>query len=195
MSNARRFIIPAFFALAAGCTRDSEHTAVSDTSKTTTSARPDTLVASPATLTVNERGIGPLQAGMTVAEAAAAMSGALVLPSGTDTAGCAYVKWSGGPPGVRVMLESGRIARVDVDTLGTATVAGAQVGDTEERLLSLYNGRTAVRPHKYEQGAHYVTVLDNADTTFALVFETVGGRVTRYRAGHRPQVEYVEGCG
>ncbi len=29
----------------------------------------------------------------------------------------------------------------------------------------------------------------------AIVFEAVKGRIARYRAGLRPQVEYVEGCG
>lgn len=193
MLNGLRLIIPAVIALAVGCTREAEHGAAGDTSATP--RRPEPPTTSPATLNVTERGIGPLQAGMSVQEATAAVGGALTLPAGADAAGCSYAQWRSGPPGVRIMVEAGRVARVDVDSLGTTTVAGAQVGDTEASILALYNGRTTVHPHKYEQGGHYVTVVDRADTTFALVFETIGGRVLRYRAGQRPQVEYVEGCG
>ncbi|HZF68866.1 MAG TPA: hypothetical protein VEZ47_12565, partial [Gemmatirosa sp.] len=89
----------------------------------------------------------------------------------------------------------GRIARVDVDTLPVATSVGARVGDDEARIDSLYAGRVTVRPHKYEAGRYLVVTPDRADTTLAIVFETSGGRVTRYRAGRRPMVEYVEGCG
>ena len=88
----------------------------------------------------------------------------------------------------------GRVARVDVDSAGTATDAGARVGDAEADVQRAYGGRAVVTPHKYETG-HYLTVTDAADSAFALVFETRGGTVTRYRAGRRPQVEYVEGCG
>src|SRR5690242_9238730 len=42
--------------------------------------------ASP-TYTVTERGIGPLKAGMTFAEADAALGGALLVPVGVDTTG------------------------------------------------------------------------------------------------------------
>ena len=33
-----------------------------------------------------------------------------------------------------------------------------------------------------------------ADSGFEVVFETDSQRVTRYRAGRLPEVEYVEGC-
>jgi len=145
-------------------------------------------------MTVTERGIGPLRAGMTLSEASAALGGALGAPS-ADTAGCRYVQWPGGPPGVRVMVEGGRIARVDVDSAGVRTATGVGIGDTEEQVQRQYGGRAAVSPQKYGEG-HYLTVTPNpSDTSYAIVFETSGGKVTRYRAGRRPQVEYVEGCG
>jgi hypothetical protein len=39
-----------------------------------------------------------------------------------------------------------------------------------------------------------VTPSAAADKQFRIVFETARGRVTRYRAGLMPSVEYVEGC-
>jgi hypothetical protein len=130
---------------------------------------------------------------MTFAEADAALAGALLVPVGVDTTGCDYLVWDKGPSGVHVMFDEHRIARVDVDTAGIATAAGARVGDDEARIKRLYSGQVTVTPHKYEDG-HYLTVTPAADKRFRIIFETSGGRVTRYRAGMMPSVEYVEGC-
>ena len=117
------------------------------------------------------------------------------MAAGADTASCRYVQWRGAPPGVRVMVEGGRIARVDVDSAGVRTAGGAGIGDTEDEVQRLYSGHVSVTPQKYVDG-HYLTVTPNAaDSGYAIVFETSGGKVTRFRAGRRPQVEYVEGCG
>lgn len=145
------------------------------------------------TYTVTERGIGPLKAGMTFAEADAALGGALLVPVGVDTTGCDYLVWDRGPYGVHVMFDEHRVARVDIDTSGIATAAGARIGDDEARIKRLYPGQVTVTPHKYEDG-HYLTVTPAADKRFRIIFETSGGRVTRYRAGMMPSVEYVEGC-
>ena len=142
---------------------------------------------------VSEHGLGPLRTGMTVAQAKTALGSALVVPAEYDSAGCDYARWSAAPAGVRVMLDQGRIARIEVDSANVATAAGARVGDTEQRIQSLYPGRVTVTPHKYEDGK-YLTVNTVGDSSLAIVFETSKGRVTRYRAGRRPAVEYVEGC-
>ena len=142
---------------------------------------------------VTEHGLGPLRTGMTIAQATTALGGALAVPVEYDTTECDYATWRGGPRGVHVMIDQGRIARVEVDSVGVATAAGARVGDTEERIQSLYPGRVTVTPHKYEDG-RYLTVNGVGDSSAAIVFETSKGRVTRYRAGRRPAVEYVEGC-
>ena len=178
----RLVLILLAFTLPIGCNRGTDR------------ATPVDSALPAAALTVTERGIGPLRAGMTLAEASRALGGALIRPAQRDTAACGYAQWRGGPPGVRVMVEGGRVVRVDVDSASIRTAAGAGIGDTEEQLERLYRGHTSVAPHKYEDG-HYVTVTDPADTSFAIVFETTGGKVARYRAGLRPQVEYVEGCG
>jgi hypothetical protein len=182
-------------AFAAACTRGGERSAPADTAAAAPAATAANAASqSPSDSTVTARGLGALRAGMTVAEASAALRGALALPAGADSAGCTYAVWRGGPAGVRVMIEGGRVVRVDVDSAGIRTAAGAEVGDGEERVQRLYGGRAVVSPHKYEEG-HYLTVTDPTDSAFALVLETRDGKVTRYRAGRRPQVEYVEGCG
>jgi hypothetical protein len=151
----------------------------------------------PSALAVTARGLGPLQAGMTIAQARTALNGALIGPKSADTSSCGYVQWRGGPPGVRIMTASGRIARIDVGSGTLATAAGARIGDSEQLIDSLYAGRVATTPHKYTKGGHYLTVTPPAggDSEYRIVFETDGKRVTAYRAGKRPEVEYVEGCG
>ena len=195
----QRRITPAMLLLAAAaCTGGTDR---ADTSAPRPSAANDTRPAVPSTppamtpasdSAVTEHGLGPLRAGMTFADAKQALGGALIA---ADTTGCHYATWRGGPRGVRVMIDGGRVARVDVDSAGVATEAGARVGDSEERIQRLYAGRVKTTPHKYEEGGHYLTVDAADDSSFAIVFETSKGKVTRYRAGRRPAVEYVEGCG
>jgi hypothetical protein len=138
---------------------------------------------------VTARGIGALRVGMTMAETAAAL-GAPVAASATP-AECAYVTPPGAPDGVKLMTLGGRVARVDVTSAGVRTEEGAQVGDSEMRVRELYP-RAVASPHKYTDG-RYLTVI--GDASHRLVFETDGERVTRYRSGRLPEVEWVEGCG
>lgn len=132
---------------------------------------------------VSEGGAGPIRIGMTADE----------LRPHVETLGqvegCVYTKVPTAP-GLLVMLFGGRVVRLDVTAVGLATAAGAQVGDTEQRVRELYPGLQA-EPHKYTDG-HYLVV--DANQGRRLVFETDGARVTRYRAGAIPQVDWVEGC-
>jgi len=132
---------------------------------------------------------------MTVAEAKAVVPG-FTVPASRDSTACTYGKANSLPAGVNVMVEGGKIVRVEVRRGDVATSAGARIGDSEERIKTLYPNASA-SPHKYTPGGHYLTVgpASGADSAFRIIFETDGKRVTTYRAGTRPQVEYVEGCG
>lgn len=130
---------------------------------------------------------GGLQPGGTAARS-------LVIPAKLQE--CDYVRVKNAPAGLLLMVEKGKISRVDV-TEGTtiATTAGARIGDTEERIRSLYPGQVTVQPHKYTDGhSLVVTPKDPAQKDYRIVFETDGKKVTRYRSGKVPSVEYVEGC-
>lgn len=145
---------------------------------------------------VSVRGIGPLEAGMSPARAYEVLH--LVPPPPADTAwtSCDYVALGSLPAGVRVMVEDGRIARIDVRDTVVSTQEGARVGDSEARIRQLYADRLEIQPHKYTDG-HYLVVRSPvpADSSFRLVFETDGKRVLEYRAGRLPPVQYVERCG
>jgi hypothetical protein len=151
--------------------------------------------------TVRFDGAGPLRVGMTFDEARTALGGDLAM---NDAAGavepgpdrCDLPRSAALPAGVRVMVEGQRVVRVQVDSGATATAEGARIGDGEARIQQLYGDRMTVQPHKYTDGRYLVVRPEaQSDTTHLLVFETEGGVVRRFRAGQKPQVEYVEGCG
>ena len=89
-----------------------------------------------------------------------------------------------------VMLVDGVVARVDVIGPSVATEEGARVGDSEARIKELYS-TARTEPHKYTDG-HYLVVDTAANRRF--IFETDGMKVTRYRSGAVPAVDWVEGC-
>jgi hypothetical protein len=174
-----------------GCGRDAGEREVTVDSVTVSPLAP-AAADSPVQWRLSETGIGAVKVGMTVAEAAAALS---LPPAAPDTQACAYVGLGGLPDGVSLMTESGRIVRVDVgDSSAVATTRGARVGWTEAQVLAAYPG-ARVEPHKYEDG-HYLVAIPGApaDTLHRIVFETARGVVTRFRGGVAPAVEYVEGC-
>lgn len=146
-------------------------------------------------LALNEDGLGQIQVGMTLAEA---VNMGLLNENPNMKSNCDFVfpaVGAGIPEGVSVMVVKGDIARIDVDTGSVTTEDGAKIGDTEDRLKSIYDGDLQIGPHKYIEGGHYMTVMgDSASAGKAIVFETDGKRVTMFRAGRLPEVKWVEGC-
>jgi hypothetical protein len=144
--------------------------------------------------TVSPRGIGQISAGMTLDEANAATGNALIVPPTLQE--CDWVRVKDAPKGLLLMVEGGKITRVNIDDSSTiATTNGAKVGDTEAQIELLFAGQVEVQPHKYTDG-HYlvVTPVDPAEKDYRIVFETDGKKVLRYRSGLVPSVQYVEGC-
>jgi len=144
---------------------------------------------------VTPRGIGPLRVGMTRGEVEAVLGALVPAPGDSGWRQCAFIAPAELPAGVRLMVEGGTVVRVDVDSGRAATAAGARIGDSEAHIRDLYK-TTVATPLKYGSG-HTLTVTPTAavDRALRLVFETDGRHVTRFRAGRRPAVEYVEGCG
>ena len=142
--------------------------------------------------TLTATGIGPLRVGTSVARLMAELS---ATPDTADIGGgCEYVRAREAPDSVLLMIEGRRLVRVDVVGGRTTTAEGVGVGDTEARIRQLYPDARRV-PHKYTSGAYLVAIPGApADTVHRLVFETDGTRVTRFRGGMMPQVEWVEGC-
>jgi hypothetical protein len=147
-------------------------------------------------LALSEEGLGPIQIGMTLDDA---VSMGLLNERPDIKAACDFVfpaVGAGIPFGVNVMVVKRKVARIDVDTGLVTTEDGVKIGDTEDRVKSIYGDEVEVMPHKYLEGHHYMIVRgDSASAGRAIVFETDGKRVTMFRAGRLPEVEWVEGCG
>ena len=124
-------------ALAAALCACRSDAAPRDTRAPDTSAAPPTAAA-PAADTSGRQvlradGIGPLRVGMTLAEAARALGGV------SDTTklerACDYVQPTAADLGVALMVEEGRVTRVDVrDSSRVATAAGIALGDSASRV-------------------------------------------------------------
>lgn len=134
-----------------------------------------------------------MRVGMSSAEVRTTLGLAAAAPFAKGT--CEYLEAAALPVRLYFMTESDTLVRIDVRDSTVATREGARVGDTEARIASLYGSALRVTPHKYTgPKGHYLTVTPANDSTHLIVFETDGERVTTYRVGRKPQVEYVEGC-
>jgi len=137
------------------------------------------------------QGVGPIRVGMRLAVLRQVARVPLTVEPEL-TKGCTYAYPESGSQSIAFMLSDGVVARTDVEAPGFRTLSGAQVGDSEERIKSLYQGRFVVTPHAYSDG-RYITVTSR-NQRFALVFETDGEVVTSFHIGRLPEVLYVEGC-
>jgi hypothetical protein len=183
----------ALLAMLLACVRANDTATDTGRADAAGAAASTTTRLSAAAWTVTETGWGPIRAGMSVADARAALGGELPEPTNRE---CDHVRPPGGPKGVLLMTVGGQVARVDVIDTTVATAAGARVGDSEARINALYPDRVQTGPHKYVDG-HYLVVRrgTDSDSVYRLIFETDGQRVTRYRGGRLPEVEWVESCG
>jgi hypothetical protein len=196
----RQYSIALIAILSLACNRnegsptDSAATAVTPTPAPADSATSTGAGASATGWTVTTAGIGAVRVDMSAAELRQA-AGDFTAPAASEA--CSYVRPASLPAGVSVMLANGRTARIDIDSAGVRTDAGISVGDSSAAVLRAYAGRVTTMPHKYVPGGEYITVRPVSPTHSALriVFESEAGRVTRYRAGRVPEVEWVERCG
>ena len=165
-----------------------------DTVTAITDSAPDSSVAAdttPPQWVVRPDGIGPLRVGVPLREVARSLGEPLSVVNDE----CDHVNPMKTPEGVLLMVIEDTLVRVEIDSAGIRTVEGAQVGDSESRILELYGARARIEPHEYTYpDGHYVVVTPPGDAVHRIIFETFKGRVTTYRSGRLPAVQYVEGC-
>ncbi len=138
-------------------------------------------------------GYGDMRFGRDEAAFRAAWGGEL---EGHPGEACFYLwpKWVRVPADFAFMFEGGRFVRYDVGTAKGTAPGGGKVGMTAGQIQALYAGHVEVQPHKYVVGGKVLRVT-RADGDGVLVFEVeADGKVTAWRAGVPPQVDYVEGC-
>ncbi|MBD2013804.1 hypothetical protein H6F96_07405 [Microcoleus sp. FACHB-53] len=157
-----------------------------------TSAKQQAKLTAQSKLSINS--IGPIRVGMSVAQAEAAAGVKLTRP---DNRECSYIRPQGSNYDFLMMVTNNRIARIDVRGKSRiTTISGTRIGDTESKIKSLYPGQITVTPHNYQPKGHYLifTPKDRNEANYRIIFETDGTRVTNFRGGKRPEVEWVEGC-
>lgn len=105
--------------------------------------------------------------------------------------------WVKQPAEFNFMVSEGRFARFSTESTRFVAPGGGRVGMSTAEVKRLYPGRIEARPHHYTDG-QYLRVTDPAGGKGVLVFETDGkgddARVTEWRIGLPPAVDYVEGC-
>ncbi len=192
-SNIAASVTIASLLALAGCSRFDSSKSAGNSEDTTSRSVATAVVDTSATVTAE--GFGALRIGMDVTNAATALRSPVPSTVGLDTA-CSLVNFTNAPIGMQLMVVRGIVARIEIDSSSIATGLGARVGDSEARIRDLYGSRVTVQPSKYVANGHYLIVNGTpaSDSGFKLLFETDGSRVTRYRAGRMPEVEWVEGC-
>jgi hypothetical protein len=150
----------------------------------------------PSAWAVTDSGAGVLRIGMTRDQLALDLHATPPKHTRADS-GCAYLAVAGIPAGMRTMWVAATLARIDIGAPKLATDRGAKIGDKAAKIESLYRGRVTTMPAKYDPRGKYLVIHPPpfADSTRRIVFETDSTtRVTRYRVGREPEVEWVEGC-
>ncbi|RZI98098.1 MAG: hypothetical protein EON90_14755 [Brevundimonas sp.] len=150
-------------------------------------------------------GFGPLRIGMTRAEVETAL-GADSNPGavgGAEPEACDVFHPARAPAGLNVMLEDGRLSRITLMRDATIKTAdGLGLGATAAQVKAAH-ADAVVEPHKYVEGAEYITVWTGGRPAAAYVqdpaargvrYETdAAGAVTQIHAGG-PSIQLVESC-
>lgn len=149
--------------------------------------------ASPPADTVGANGFGAVRFGMDRVDAEKAAGGALEAPS-ADPKAC-YIAHRSGQPEIAYMFDNEKLSRIDVRTPGVLADGGGRVGMQVDEIRTLYAGHINEQPAKYDPAARLLKVGGDKPGVGGVIFEVDGqGKVTRYRAGLPPELDYVEGC-
>ncbi|MEO6227733.1 MAG: lectin [Thermomonas sp.] len=139
-------------------------------------------------------GYGDVKLGIAATDMQSAWGGELNRLGGQEET-CYFMtpKWVKVPADFAFMIENGKFVRYSTESTKFVAPGGGKVGMATTEIQSLYAGRIEEQPHKYTEGK-YLRIKDAA-TGNALLFETdAAGKVTEWRVGMQPQVDYVEGC-
>ena len=188
----------------AGCSRDASSTAAEVVQEPTVAPAAGVASAEPAEVAMPAdpvqaarfEGYGDMKLGSTAAEARQAWGGGLE-GSASERGACHYLfpAWAKGSGELGFMIEGERFVRYDVGSDRETAPGGGKVGMTGEQIRALYGDALQAGPHKYVEGAQYLSIAAGSEGAAKLVFETdARGSATAWRVGLPPQVDYVEGC-
>ena len=105
------------------------------------------------------------------------------------------VKLQSADCGLSVMLQSGRIARVDIDQGDYRTAEGIGIGSSEDELSRAYGAGLKSVPNRYTRGAKDIIVEKVVSgQRRSILFYVENGEVRSFRAGDAAAVALVEHC-
>ncbi len=171
------------------------------TSPPTTTTFPLPPITGPVRLDERSRfdsqGIGPIEAGMTVAEAEQVAGLRFTIDRDDATAPC-YAASADGVLGLRFVVQGpsgdardGKIVRVEATDATWSTISGARVGSSLEEVRRLYRGKIK----EVTRGEDGVLVLTVASTTSGVAFAASERQVvTAVYAGTARALVTATGC-
>ena len=139
-------------------------------------------------------GTGQATFGMSADEVRAAWDGGLAGNAVEEDPACFHLRPASQPEGAyfAMMFGEDRFVRYSLSNDAMTAPGGGRRGMSGEEIEGLYPGRVERQPHKYSDG-EYLRIPGEGGSV--LVFETdASGRVTQWRVGLPPYVDYVEGC-
>lgn len=145
-------------------------------------------------------GYGALDLGLTAEEARGEWTGGKLegAANPADPAACFHMSPAGqsSPAQLAFMFENDLLVRYSVESPDIVAPGGGKVGMDEAAVQALYDGTLETMPHKYVEGGKVLrSPEDGGGLPAKLVFELdAAGKVTEWRVGMVPQVDYVEGC-
>ncbi|KRG69578.1 hypothetical protein [Pseudoxanthomonas dokdonensis] len=169
--------------------------AQTQTAATATSDKDDPAAAEDAEM-ATLAGFGDLVLGSSEADARAAWGGELKGPA-DNPQDCHYLTpaWVKRPADLAFMMEAGKFVRYDVGSDRQVAPGGGRVGMSGDELQALYSGKLQSSPHKYVPEGKVLSIGAGVPGDGKLVFEAgADGKVSAWRVGLAPQVDYVEGC-
>ncbi len=144
-------------------------------------------------------GYGEVKFGIAAADMAKAWGGELKELGKGENASCYFMTpaWVKNSAEFNFMIGDGKFVRFGTESSRFLAPGGGKVGMTMSQIQSLYQGRIEEQPHKYSDG-QYLRIKDGTGGKGVLIFETSAkgdaAKVTEWRVGIPPQVDYVEGC-
>jgi hypothetical protein len=141
---------------------------------------------------VTLQGVGPLRVGMSL-EALRSRFGATAEYEPDPESDCSYWQ-SAAFPGLSMMVNSGRLVRIDIEDPRYRTRSGARVGMTEREIRAIYGAQMQVEEHPYTGPEGHYLVYQARSEPFSMIFETDGNRADSFRVGYADYVSLIEGC-
>lgn len=136
---------------------------------------------------LTQKGLGPVEVGMTEAEVEAAIGHGIKVNYFPES-DCGSAKLRGK---VFALFTGPVVARVSLYGSKFSTKSGLRVGDDETDIREAYGKKAKRSPHAYEHKGHYFKVTRG---NRRIVFETDGELITTIHGGRIPEVDYIEGC-